>query len=221
MATDTDEYAADVTDETAAYLDEVRECIALLPAAVDSHGCEEFAGVRDRLCARESAADDRLRRIRSLIGDLAPPNYTDVYLRSGEVMRLYGLIDEVPNRAERFVRDLDAVGPSLTPATGEEFAGMASLTVDATLLLTDLTEQYVGDLVESGEGSALTADVDRLGSIESDCDSRKRAVVERAFGDRPTAEALVRRDLARGLDGVADAAEDAGEHLLYMQATAL
>jgi len=216
MATVTDEYGDEVLDATAAYLTDVRDCVALLPTALEHYGTAEFGPTADRLCERESACDDSLRELRRVLGEAAPPNYTEVYLRTGEVMRLYAAIDEVPNAAERFVRRLDAIEPALMPSVRAELGAMATTTVEATDLLADATESCLLDLVSGGDASDFTADIDRIAALESDCDGHKAAIVESAFDANETAEALLRRDFAASLDAAADATEDAADHLLFV-----
>lgn len=218
MDTATDEYARDVTSETAAYLDAVTDCVALLPEALERYGDPAFEETADRLCDRESDADDHLLEIRGLVGDLAPPNYTDVYLRTGEVMRLYARIDAVPNAAERFVRDLRAVEPTLSAPVQDDLRQMATLTADATDELAAVTAEYVDTLVtEGGQSGDVTADVERIAALESEADGHRQAAVERVFADHAAEGAILVRDLAESLDSAADAAEDAAAHLLFMQ----
>lgn len=215
MATATDEYAESITGSTEEYLDSVRSCTALLPAALLRYDDPAFHETAIRLGDRESACDARLRELRGLLGD-ADPNYTDVYLRTPDVMELYALLDEVPNAAEQFVRDLDAIRPDLPEATHEDFRNAAALASRATWLICDAIERYVGSLVSPGRRVDVTDMVERVCALENRADDRKYAAIERSFDRLETADALVVRDLACSLDGTLDAAEDAGDHLLYM-----
>jgi len=217
MATLTDEYGDDVLEATVAYLADVRDCVSLLPTALERYGTDEFGPTAQSLCERESACDASLREIRRLLGDAAPPNYTEVYLRTGEVMRLYAAVEAVPNATERFVRQLDTIDPDLSQSVRTEFGAMAATTVEAADLLADLTEACVVDLVGGGETGGYTAEIERIAALESDCDGHRAAVVEEAFARLETAEALLVRDLAASLDAAPDAVEDAADHLLFMQ----
>jgi uncharacterized protein Yka (UPF0111/DUF47 family) len=219
MVTDTEAYAADVIEETSAYLRAVEASVAPLAEAVAAYGGPDFPAVCDRIVERESAADDHLRSLRTLLGRLAPPNYTDVYLQTGAVMRLYALVDEVPDAAERFVRDLGTLGPVFSDAARTQLRDLATLLVEVVETLTAMVERLVADLVADGESETLTGDVQYLAGLESDCDGHRRRAVEAAFETCETADALVVRDVARSLDGVADAAEAAADHLLFMQGT--
>jgi len=215
MGTATDEYAESVTAATTDYLDSVRACTALLPATVLRYGEPAFQETAERLADRETACDEHLRDVRRLLGD-AEPNYTDVYLRTAEVMELYELLDDVPNAAERFVRDLDAIRPDLSAATRDDFAKLSALASRATWLLTDLLDVYVTQLVTAGPGSAVLGEVQRVGGLEARADDRKFTVVTRSFDRLETADAVVVRELAESLDATLDAAEDAADHLLFV-----
>jgi uncharacterized protein Yka (UPF0111/DUF47 family) len=189
----------------------------LLPDTLDHYGDPAFAETAARLSERESEADEHLRTLRELLGEFAPPNYTDVYLRTGEVMRLYARIDEVPDAAERFVRDLKTVEPTLSGPVQDNFYEIATLTVAATETLADVTEAYVASLVSEGASTSFTADIEHIARLEGEADAHRQAAVERVFAREATTGALLVRDLARSLDEAADATEDAADHLLFMQ----
>lgn len=110
------DYAEAVCTLTETYLGEVTACAGHLPAALDAYGTdrEEFAAAKDRIAARESDCDVALRNLRSTVAG-ATPNYTGVYLRVEDVVRLFAAIEGVPNSTERFVRELGAIGPTLSP----------------------------------------------------------------------------------------------------------
>lgn len=215
MATATDAYAESVTGSTEDYLDSVRTCTALLPATLLRYGEPEFHESVMRLGDYESTCDAQLRELRSLLGD-AEPNYTDVFLRTPDVMELYALLDEVPNAAEQFVRDLDAVRPALSDPTHEDFVNAAALSSRATWLVCDVVGRYVSSLVSPGGSVDVTDTAERVSALERRADDRTYAAIERSFDRLETADALVVRDLAQSLDATLDAAEDAADHLLFM-----
>ncbi len=215
MATVTDEYGDAVTEATGEYLSAVRSCVSVLPASLLAYGEDGFEERVDRLAGRESTCDVRLRELRSLLGE-ARPNYTEVYLRTAEVMELYAAVDAVPDAAEVFLRELSAVDPDLRPATVDDLAAMAGYTSRATILLADVVERFVGSLVSPGTGAPVADAVDQIDDLERQCDALRHDVVERALADRPTPEAILVRDLAERLDEAANAAEDAADHLLFV-----
>ncbi|QIO21480.1 hypothetical protein [Haloarcula sp. JP-L23] len=216
MAIPTAEYANTVTTRTATYLDAVADCVLLLPqilAAYDDDPARREA-LTTQLADRESACDDHLRSLRTDIAR-ATPNFTDVYLRADALVELYACIDEIPNAAETFVRDLDAVSPELDPQTLATFTDVAALAARATRLLVSTTRGYVQSLTTAGPSPHVSGTVDRIAGIESQCDDRRHAVTSRAFDDLAVEDALLVRDLARSLDTVPDAVEDAADHLRF------
>lgn len=219
MASTAQTFEDSMTVTTAEYLAAVRECLAVLPAAVLRYDTDAFADLTERISERESRADDSLRDLRRLCGK-AGPHHPSVYLRTDDVMELYALVDDVPNAAERFVRELAATRPTLSESVADELAQMAALATRATTALTEVIERYVGTLLESGPRGDPTREIDLIADLESRGDAAKYAVIERAFVDGPSAEALLVRDVARSLDATLDAAEDAADHLLFMHGDA-
>lgn len=223
MSTVTDAFADEVLARTGTYLDQVESTTAHLPDALDAYGTDDsaFEAAVDRLGTQESECDATLRELRTLVGESLPPNYTDVYLRADDVIRLYDRIDAVPNRAESFARELAAMRPDLSPAVQDALVEMASLTAEATVVLADVTEAYVESLVTAGESVRVADDVQRLATMEGDCDAHKYDALATVFEECSTADALAVRELLLALDDAMDAVEDAGDHLLSMNSTSL
>ena len=208
-------YADAMTTSTDEYLTAVRECVAVLPATVLRYETDQFEEYVDLLSDRESTCDDHLRDLRRLCGR-ADPNFTDVYLRTGEVMELYATVDAVPNAAERFVRELESTRPTFTPETADDLAEMAALSARVTGVLADAIESYADSLVSDAVPADPGGDIDLIADLESRADARKHRIVTRTFANGPSAEALLVRDLVNSLDATLDAAEDAADHLLFM-----
>lgn len=214
MATQTTEYAAVVTDRTETYLDAVEDCLLLVPQALSAYDDGSFPETTTALVKQESVCDEHRRQLRHAIGR-AQPNFTDVYLRAADLAELFSLVDEVPNAAEAFVRDLDAMSPTLDDETLTAYADVATLAVSATQLLAQGISAYVEALVTTGPTPDVSDTVDRIAALESRCDDHRNRVISRAFERRPTDEALTVRALTQSLDAVPDATEDAADHLLF------
>ena len=219
MVTVTGAFGDEVLSRTDTYLQQVEATTAHLPDAVDAYGenADAFVATVDRLNTQESECDATLRELSTLLGESLPPNYTDVYLRADDVVRLYGCLDAVPNRAERFARELANTRPSLTPETRETVREMAALVAEGTVILTELTGAYVEGLVTSGDPIVVADDVETIVALETECDAHKYDALQTAFENRETADALLVRELLVALDAAMDAIEDAAEHLLSMQ----
>ncbi|PSP94942.1 hypothetical protein BRC91_04025 [Halobacteriales archaeon QS_4_62_28] len=217
MATTTDAFGDAVTRQTEQYLSAVRTCTALLPPTLLRYGRNGFTDSVAELVTSESNCDERLCELRTTLGT-AEPNYTDVYLNTGAIMELFVLIDEIPNRAEQFLRELDAMRPPLDESAADALTRMAALVTRGTRILTDTVADFVTDLVRSGEPAPVVETVDQVATLESSADDIKYEVITHAFDALSTAEAVVIRDLARSLDAAIDAAEDAADQLLYVHA---
>jgi hypothetical protein len=227
------EYAAEVCALTERYLEQVAETTAALPVALDAYAEDEdaFEEAARTVAERESACDATLRDLRTAVGKSMPPNYSQFYLRIDDVSRLYAALDEIPNRVERFVRELRAMRPALDDRTRATCREMALLVREAVAALADLTADYVERLVapeascggpetddsEVGDSEAsVTERVDSLAALESECDGLKYDALSSAFDAHPTAEALVVRELVVTLDAAMDAVEDVGDHVLFL-----
>lgn len=219
MVTVTGAFADEIRSRTDMYLNQVEATTTHLPDVVDAYGenPDAFLAAVDRLNTHESESDATLRELSTLLGESLPPNYTAVYLRADDVVRLYGCIDAVLNRSERFARELATMHPSLTTETRDALREMSELVVEGTVILTDLVEAYVESLVTSGDPIVVADEVETIVELETACDTVKYDAFETAFADRETADALVIRELLLALDAAMDAIEDAGEHLLSMQ----
>ncbi|WP_276301162.1 DUF47 domain-containing protein [Halorussus lipolyticus] len=216
-------YAEEVCALTEQYLERVAEATAALPAALDAYDedADAFEEATQTVADHESACDETLRDLRTAVGKSMPPNYSRFYLRIDDVSRLYAAIDEIPNRAERFVRELRAMRPALDDRTRETCREMALLVHEAASALADLTADYVARLVAPEAAPddptpGVTERVDELAVLESECDGLKYDALSAAFDAHSTADALVVRELVLTLDAAMDAVEDVGEQLLFL-----
>jgi len=223
MVTVTGAFADEVRSRTTTYLDQVETTTAHLPDALDAYDedPEAFLAAVDRLNTQESECDATLRELTTLLGESLPPNYTDVYLRVDDVLRLYGHVDRIPNHAEQFARQLAGMRPTLSGETLHALREMGDLVAEGTVILTDATEAYLETLVTSGDPVAIGDDVDTIVALESTCDAHKYDGIADAFEQCDTADALVVRELLLALDAAMDAVEDTAEHLLAMQSATL
>lgn len=223
MTTVTGACADEVRSRTETYLDQVQTTTTHLPDALDAYDTDPtaFAAAVDRVSAHESECDATLHDLRTLVGESLPPNYTGVYLRVDDVIRLYDRIDVIPNRAESFARELASMAPDLPPAIHETLCEMAALVAEATATLTALADAYVDSLLSAGDPIRVTDEVETIATMESTCDAHKYEALQTAFAECETAAALVVRELLLSLDAAMDAVEDAGDYLLSMNSTTL
>jgi uncharacterized protein Yka (UPF0111/DUF47 family) len=205
---------AAVADRGRAFAAGLRDCVALLPDAVDAvDDPETLASTVDRADHLESRCDELAREIRRLLSNGLAPSFAGAYLVADDLATVVTRSDAVASRAEAFVAELAAVEPSLTRTERVDLRTMAGLAVEATTVYSRALDAYLLRIA-TGESVDVDYSLDRVHAIESDCDDRKYAFVDRAFDDRDTAAALVQKDLATSLDDVANAAEDAADELL-------
>lgn len=203
----TDAYTGSVAGTTEALAD------AMVVYPRDS---EVLPVAKDRIDALESDCDDRLRDVRRLVGESMPPNFTEAYLRTGDLLDLYRALDTIPSRIEQFVVELAVTTPPIDRAVRACFRDMSRRIAVATERLAEVVTAYVERLVTGDEPVHVAPEADAIATYESDCDAIRDAVVRSTFADGVDAEALFVRELVVALDGVMDAVEDAADHLLYM-----
>lgn len=223
MSTGTGQQTATILDSTETYLEQIETCLSHLPDAIDAYGKNHDAFVTsvDRLRCLESDCDATVQRLRALAGEGVDPTDAEVYMRLDDVTRLYGLLDAIPNRAETFLREFRAAQPTLSTATHEKMQLMAEDAARAMSLLVTVVRRYVRSLTAGEPAVDIADDVQTITAMESACDDRRDTILSTVFVERTTAEAVLVRELLAGLDGIVDAIEDAAEHILSMNSSAL
>ncbi len=187
------------------YLEEVTECVSALDGVFD--GTE--SGV-ERVESLESRCDETGRALRSALG-AAAPTFRGVYLQAGDLAEFYTRTDEVANHAEAVALDYRATGAYLGPVR-PHLREMVADAVVASAHLETATAAYLAD----GEDDTVSEAVSRIRELERACDDRRHDAVRVAFEQRDAADALVVRELVRGVDAVVDAVEDAADHIEFM-----
>jgi uncharacterized protein Yka (UPF0111/DUF47 family) len=215
MAPGPAEYTTDVAEKATAYLTAVEDCLVLLPQALAVYDdARTFTDTTAELGQQESVCDEHRRRLCGAVGR-ARPEFSALYLRGAELTELFTMVDAVPDAAETFVRDFDAMSPALAEATARRMQDMAALVCQASELLTRAIETYVRALVTDDSVPPVAGAVERITELESQCDQYRNEIVARAFEQQSTADALVVRELVQSLDAVPDAVEDAADQLVF------
>ena len=204
---------------TAEYLGELESCVGCLRPLIRTYGDEpdEFDRQVTAIHARESACDDLLRELRTLLGESMPANFTGVFLLPGEVVSLFGRIDAVANAVERVAVDLATMRPPVSDPVRDDLLVMVSYTEAATTRLTEATAALAAHLCEPGADFDATADVGAIRRLEGQADEIEQRLLGDAFADGSSLDALVVRELLVGFDAIPDAIEDAADHLVYVQ----
>lgn len=220
-AVHSDELAGSVTELLSAIVDGTD----LLRTVIETYGTDPAAFNRavERLGRLESRCDELVIDVRRVVTDEMPPSFSRTYLHSGDVVAAVVAADAIVSTAETVANELSTMRPDLG---GDVLAALRQLAWhahDATQYLAAAFEVCVlDDRDEARLGKQRVADVgDALSTIrrlERDCDAIKYDLLREAFDGGTTAEALVVRELVVTVDDVANAAEDAADHLGYLRA---
>lgn len=200
----------------------------LLRTTTETYGTDSAAFDRavGRLGRLESRCDELVADVRRSVTNEMPPSFARPYLLAGEVVEVVVAADRVVSTAESVANELSAMRPDLDEAVLAGLRQMSWHVHDATRHLAAVFEACVFDEPNEAEfGKNPVADVeDALSAVrrlERDCDATKYDLIRRAFDDGTTAEALAVRELVVTMDEVANAAEDAADHLAYLRAKAV
>ncbi|WP_135819859.1 DUF47 domain-containing protein [Halostella litorea] len=209
---------ADAVDE---FLTALVDGTDLLRTLVDAYGEDgtEFDRAVDRLARLESHCDDLAGEVRRAVTAGAEPSFSTGYLFSADLVEAVGEADDVVSNAETFAKELAVMRPSLSDDALAGLRQLAWTAHDATRHLAAAFREWLsaggGDADEVGESLAAVR------RLERDCDAVKYDLIDAAFEGGSDAEALVVRELAVGLDDVANAAEDAADALAAARAGAV
>ena len=216
--TATEAFETRLCDATETYLQTVTSTTdGFTDAMADYHrDPETIERTRGRLRTLETACDESLDAVRRLIGESMPPNVTEAYLRTEDLLALFQYVDRIPNRIERFTAELYAIDPPIDADIRACIRDVSGRIAVATATLSRIVEAYVSGMCSCGEGIHVEPHVRRIARCESDCDAIRDRLIEHVCRDGVDAEALVVRELIVVLDSAMDAVEDAGDHLLYM-----
>lgn len=212
-----------VRERTESLLTDVGRCVELLSGLLEDYGRSPEAFDDDVLTLREqeSACNATARGLRLSVGQSMTAEPTGLYLMAGDLVSLYTLVEAVANRAERVGTELAAIRPAVSEDCLTALLGLAERAIEAFEALAAATRAYVESLVVNGDPNEVVEPVERVRSIESDCDEYRQAALRIAFEDGPTLDALGIRAVVYDLDGVVNGIETAADRLDVMRATRL
>lgn len=210
-----------VRERTESLLTGVGRCVELLPDLLEDYGRAPEAFDDDVLTLREreSACNATARGLRLAVGQSMTAEPTGLYLMAGDLVSLYTLVESVANRAETVGTELTAIRPALSEDCRTALLGLAERAIEAFEALAAATRAYVEALVVNGDPNGVVEPVERVRSIESDCDEYRQAALRIAFEDGPTLDSLALRAVIYHLDGVVNGIETAVDRLDVMRAT--
>lgn len=215
MTNDTDaeaDFGTMLESRTATYLDGLAACNALLPDLLDEYAAGgETDDILAEIEAAESEADDVRRSITASIANADSRDIgllsTRIKFNQSALLDFYKELDVVANHTERIAQELTMMRPSPAVDSYDSLREMAALIVEMTDELVDVVDRFIRGLARSDATETLTAGVDRIRELESECDDRRNDAIRSAFQsdvDQP----LVYRELAVLLDELANTIED-------------
>jgi uncharacterized protein Yka (UPF0111/DUF47 family) len=204
---------------TRTYLDQLADCVALLPRLVDEYASDgPYQQVAARIRSVEGDCDETVREVTALVANADARDLgirlSRVHIHASQTIELYQSLDEVANAAERLAEDLVAVEPPRVPELLDALAQMATCAVDAMTALRGAVVGYLGALCAPDAAVDVTADVQTVRNIESETDRLRNEVVAGAFGDHADSRPAVYREHAWLLDEVIDAMEDVTDRVV-------
>ena len=212
---------ADMTDEDVMavirgrmelLLAEVRGCVEVLPEIIDSYH-RDAATFDERIADLRAGESDCNEAARSLRAAVADSYAAEAFFHpTGDLISLVSAVDAVANRAERVATELAAVEPPLGEFLRDELARMAELAILAFDALSDAISSYVASLAIGGDAT-IAASIERVRSLESECDDHRRDALRTAFQETTTSEALAIRVVLQGIDAVVNGMETAADAL--------
>lgn len=218
------EFSEQVVDQTDGYLEAISDCVGLLSRLVDAYDGEESA---ERLVTEiregESDCDARSRQLSALVTDTTVAEFgirnSRVHLNAEQVVRLYQLLDEIPNAAEKIADALATVAPERRRSCFRRYREMVGYAAEAMAAVEDAVREFVRLLTASTETGSIAASVETVRAAESDCDDVRKAVVADVFADETNDQPLVYREFASLFDRLVDAMEDVTDQLVLLSSS--
>jgi uncharacterized protein Yka (UPF0111/DUF47 family) len=220
----TPEFSRRVVEQTDAYLETISECVDLLSELVEEYTAGDAARqLVEEIRARESECDGRSRRISALVTNTTVREFgirnSRMHLNAEQVVRLYQLLDEIPNAAEEIAEALVTVTPARRRSCFRRYREMVSRVTEAMGALHDAVREFVRLLTSSTETGSIAEHVATVRAAESDCDDVRNAVVADVFADETVDQPMVYREFACLFDRLVDAMEDVTDQLVLLSSS--
>jgi uncharacterized protein Yka (UPF0111/DUF47 family) len=207
--------------QTEAYLDRIDDCVRLLPTALEAYAvdgsCRETA---DRIAELESECDDRVRELTGSITNAGPDDIgllnTRINFNESALLDFYKTLDVVANHTERIVQEVVMMRPPADVDPFRDMREMADRIVEMTATLADVVTDFVRGLARSDAERTLTAGIERIRELESECDELRNEAIATAFAAADIDQPLVYRELAILLDELANTIEDLTDRIVVI-----
>ncbi|WP_144923291.1 DUF47 domain-containing protein [Halorubrum salsamenti] len=220
MPTDAD-FGERLESQTAAYLDRIDDCVALLPRALDEYASDgPYRETVDEIAAIESECDGLVREITGTITNAGPDDIgllnTRINFNESALLDFYKELDVVANHTERIVREVVMMRPDADGDSFRDMREMAGRIVEMVTVLGDVVEGFVRGLARSDTTETLTEGIEAIRGLESECDELRNDAIATAFADDAVDQPLVYRELAILLDELANTIEDLTDRMVVI-----
>lgn len=203
-----------LVDQIAACLDRLSELVSLYSSGEPYDRC-----VR-RVRTLESECDETYRSAATHISTVDARDLgirlTGIHLNRNQLLDLFTYLDEIPNAAERFASDLEAIKPRRVDDCLEGLGEMITSARAGVRFLEEAVPKFIRSLTDPEEAMSIVDVVGPARRIESHVDDLRAEVIATAFESEPQATALVYRELALLLDGLVDAIEDVTDQMVLV-----
>ena len=219
--TDDADFGDQLESRTETYLDRLNDCIELLPEAFDRYETDgEYHATVDRIGAIESECDNLNRDITGSITDSDPGEMgllnTRINFNAASLIELYNDLDVIANHTERITQELAMTRPEHGTTPFEGLTEMADQTVTMAATLQGVVERFVHGLTVPNATVTLAEGIEAVQDGESRCDTIRDNVIETAFDEGRTADALLYREFAILLDELANTMEDVTDRIIVI-----
>mgnify|MGYP000527792917 FL=1 len=220
MSTDAD-FGERLEVQTAAYLDRIADCVALLPRALDEYASDgPYRETADEIAAIESECDELVRNITATITNAGPDDIgllnTRINFNESALLDFYNELDVVANHTERIVQEVVMMRPDADGDSFRDMREMAGRIVEMVTVLGDVVEGFVRGLARSDATETLTEGIEAIRDLESECDELRNDAIATAFADDAVDQPLVYRELAILLDELANTIEDLTDRMVVI-----
>lgn len=219
MSDETD-FGTTLTTRTAAYLDNLTDCIEFLPKFLETYAAgEDTAKLLDAIEQAESKCDDHRRTITASIANADPQDIGLVNSRlnfnQSALVRFYKDLDIIADHTERIAQELTMTQLSPNGPPYEQFQEMAAILVKMADQLADLTKRFIESLTNPTAGEVLTDSIVTIHKYESQCDTLRNDAIRSAFS-ADVNQPLLYREFAILFDELANAIEELSDEVTEM-----
>lgn len=206
---------------TTRFVDRIATCLDRLSELVSlySNG-EPYAQCVRQVQDLESECDRVYRSIATHISTANASDLgirlTEIHLNRKQLLDLFAHLDEIPNGAERFASDLEAIEPPEVDDSLDDIQEMIASARAGVRFLEDAVPTFVRSLTHPEKEMSIDEIVGPVRRIESHTDELRDEVIATAFECEPQAVALVYREMVLLLDGVVDAMEDVTDQMVLI-----